>query len=215
MEGHSMKRIVYVLLAICITLELGGCGKSKKQVETRDETYLRLAEEVTTYQEVYDLIKEYAEDENEREKFKKQLAVVCNNTVQEALLVSKDLSPELLIVMLENPRWKNPYYYKIVSTLIIKIRDAELTQEQEVKIAKIGDETAQLGLLTRSDICCEALCYIADEETTAIKNLDYYKYKKLFYQQGAREWKEEEKIILTNTENKNIIKGLREGLSSK
>ena len=217
MEGRIMKKIVYVLLVvICITLGLGGCGQSKKQVETRDETYLRLAEEVTTYQEVYDLIEEYSEDESEQEEFKKRLALLKGNeTVQKALLEAEDLSPELLIVMLENPRWKNPHYNELVSTLKIKIKDAELTLEQEVKIAKLEDETAQLGLLNRSDICCEALYYIADEETTAIRNLNYYQYQNLFYQQGTREWTDEERRVLINTENENILKGLKKGLSSE
>lgn len=148
--------------------------------------------------------------------FEKWLAVLKgNDTVQKALLVSEDLSPDLLIVMLENPRWKNPHYRELVNVLKIRIRDAELTREQEVQIAKIGDETAQLGLLIRSDICCEALCYIADEETTAIRNLEYYEYKSLFYQQGARKWTNEEKRVLKNTENKDILKGLKEGLSSE
>lgn len=209
MEEYSMKKIIYVVLSICITLELGGCGQSKKQIETRDETYLRLAEEVTTNQEVYDLIKEYAEDENEQEEFKKRIVVLeGNETVQKALLESEDLSPELLIVMLENPRWKNLQQGDLVASLKAKIRNAKLTPEQEVRIAKIEDETAQLGLLERSGICCEALCYIADKETTALKNLDYYEYQDLFYDQGAREWDDEEKRMLTNTNNKNILKGL-------
>lgn len=210
-----MKRIVYVLLAICITLELCGCGQSEKQVETREEAYLKLAEEVTTYQEVYDLIKSYSGDENEQEEFKERLALLKgNDTVQKALLVSEDLSPELLIVMLENPRWENPHYYELVSDITAKIRDAQLTPEQEVKIAELDDETAQLGLLARSNICCEALAYIADRKTTAIRNLDYYGYQNPFYEQGAREWTEEEITILKNTENESILRGLEKGVSS-
>jgi hypothetical protein len=216
MEGHNMKRVLYVLLAICITLELGGCGKSNRQVETHDEIYLRLAEECTTYQEVYDLIKEYSEDKKEQEEFKKWLALLKGNeTVQNALLSSEDLSPKLLILMLENPRWKNPHYYELVATIKAKVKDANLTPEQEITIAKIGNETAQIGLLMRDDICCEALSYIADVETTAIRNLNYCEYQNLFYQQGTREWNDEEKRDLINTENKNILEGLKNGFASK
>ncbi|MCI8965454.1 MAG: hypothetical protein HFJ43_03800 [Clostridia bacterium] len=204
-----MKKMFYLVLSICIILSSSACGRNKKQVEveSRDEYYRRLAEEITDYQDTYDLIKEYSEDEKEKEEFKKRLAFEGNYIVQEALLNSEDLSSEILTIILENPKWKNPNQSEVVSLIKDKIKDSELTSEQEVRISKIG-ETAQLGLLAREELCCEALCYIADTETTLIKNLNYYEYRDLFYQQGAREWSDEEKIQLINTENKNIIKGL-------
>ncbi len=205
-----MKKIVYVLLAISITLfTLSGC---EKQVKTRDELYLKLAEKATTYQEVYNLIKSYSEDKNEQEEFNKKLALVKgNDTVQYALLASEDLSPEVLVAIVENPRWENPHYLKVVNTLTNKIKDAELTQEQEVKIAKSGYKTAHEGLLLRDNLCCEALCYIADRKTTAI-NLKYCGYQSLLCQHGAREWSTEEKIRLTNTKNIDILEGMKECL---
>lgn len=205
-----MRKTFYiVVLSMCI-LGLCACGRNEEQAkeESRDEYYMRLAKEITDYQELYSLIKGYSEDVDEKEELKKRFALLeGNDTIQKALLNSEELSSELLIVILENTKWKNPNYCELVSLIKTKIVDAELTPEQEVRLCYLG-ETEQSGLLLRDNLCCEALCYIADKETTKIRNLQYYEYRDLFYQQGAREWTDEEKSNLIDTENKNIIKGL-------
>ena len=89
-----MKKMFYLVLSICIILSSSACGRNKKQVEveSRDEYYRRLAEEITDYQDTYDLIKEYSEDEKEKEEFKKRIDFEGNYIVHEALLNSEDLS---------------------------------------------------------------------------------------------------------------------------
>lgn len=199
-----MKKFTNFVLFISVVLLLSGCGKEEK-VETPEEYYLSLAKEADTYERVYEIIEEYSSETEKQESFKEELVFLKgNDTVQEALLVSEDCTPELMISIFKNHKWSNIHYTKRRNLLMESIsKMTSLTSKEEMEIAKLGVETYQAGLLLKPDVYCDTLCYLLNKDTTKL-NLEYYKYREWIALQAARDWSMEEKINLLNTENRTV-----------
>ncbi len=203
-----MKKITFLFIMLLI---LSGCSRTE-EVETREDYYLSLAKDADSYEEVEAIIVEFA-TEGDANNFKQKLALLeGNDVIQEALLVSDELTPRLLMTILEQHKWSNIYYTKRRNLLLETIAETQLSPEQEMEIAKLGTEfgieTYQAGLLLKPDVSCKPLSYILTKGTSKL-NLEYYKYKEWIKLQAMRDdWELEEKKELLNTGNLTVREAL-------
>ena len=210
MEEMSMKKMIATMVTVLtIILALGGCAEEEKEY-SRDGYYLKLAEEAGSADEVYTIIDEYKanNDETELPIFLEELAEV-NDVSQTALICSDEYrNADILIRILKNPKWINMDHYQVREIIRNAICQTDLTESEEMEIAKLDERTYHEGLLQRANVSCEALCYVASKDTTAL-NLDYFGYRDLFTNQVLeREWSVEEKEDLLDTGNSTIEKAL-------
>lgn len=204
-EGRNiMKKILCITIVLLIGI-LTGCRSADETVkfDTLEDCYVEKARSLGDYESIYSLISLYDDDPVAQEAFVARLAAIEDNeTVQKALLLYDGLSSENFVYILENHKWKNIKNAGIRQLLISTIATAELSYEEELRIAKLNVATYQAGLLYRDEISCDALCYIADKDTTSL-NLDFYKYRELFYVHGyIKDWGIDEREKLLNTKNK-------------
>lgn len=205
-----MRKIVSIIL---VALLLTACQSSESEkVETREEYYVKLAKDVDSYDRLYEIIEEYSEDADEQQSFIKKYLIFIedNDTVQEAILASEWINPEILFSILENHKWSNIHYTKRRNFLIETISKAKLNSDQELDIAKLGVETYQAALLYKPDVSCKALCYILNKETSKL-NLKYYDYRELICMHASRDWDFEDRIKLINTNNEDIVEVFSKG----
>lgn len=207
----KIEKCIFGFIVFILMSALSACGKAEEKIETRDDYYMSLAKDVENAEELYNLISEYGGDVDEQESFKAQLALLeGNDTVQMALLASEDLTPELMVSILQNHKWVNIRHAGTRVFLMEKISSmSELTPIQEMKIAEIGEETYQAGLLAKPDVSCDTLCYLLNKDTTKL-NLEYYEYQEWIQLQACREdWSQQEKERLLDTGNKNVRRVFR------
>ena len=194
-EISFMKKITIMLtvFALAMIILLTGCSKADDQAQSsaktsysfseKDEYSLSLAQKAESYAQVFEILKA-----NDSEEFQIALAKLDNNIVQEALLNYENLSTNALIVICENPKSPNIEQYAIKSYFENAICNAELTPEQEVKIAKTNKYPMQMGILCREDLSSEALIYLVESNNTFnyVINLEYFQIRDVVYNQIIR-----------------------------
>ncbi len=170
--------LVFTSIIACLLL-FASCGNESNQAETnesisQEDYYLDLAKNAKSYAEVYDILKR-----NDSKEFQISLANLDNDIVQEALLNYDNLSSDALVTVCENPCSKNINFYQVKQFFESAIYNAELTAEQEIRIAQTKKLPMQEGVLYRKNLSAEALVYLLDSNNTcySILNLNYCGYQ--------------------------------------
>lgn len=212
------KFLSFVVSTVILTLTvffLVGCNNQSNQAKkatadsVSEEDYLiGLAEKADTYAEVFEILKI-----NNSKEFQLSLANSESNIVQEALLNYEQLAPEALIAICEDPKMPNIEAANVKQYFVNAICNANLTEEQELQIAKTDKYAMQSGVIHRKVLHAEALMYVIKANSTwnYVLNINHFQIKKVIYQQILNvSLTTEQKEELKNLNNSNINKALQE-----
>lgn len=210
-----IKTFVLTSILILAVFFLVGCSEQSKEGNkatadsvSQEEYLLGLAEKADTYAEVFEILKI-----NNSKEFQLSLANSESNIVQEALLNYEQLAPEALIAICEDPKMPNIEAANVKQYFVNAICNANLTEEQELRIAKTNKHPMQLGIIQRPELKAEALMYIlkTNNEWDWVLNINHFQTRRVVYQQILNvSLSTEQKEELKNLDNYNITKALQE-----
>lgn len=180
-----MKKFLIIASTIMLVVAFAGCSKVGEvrptEVSEEEQYYLELAEKANSETELFDILVK-----NDSERFQNLLATqVKNKKVQEALLMYDKLHKSTLIAILEAPNLTNIKYIGTRDNIINQIYNADLTPDEELRIAKTNLQEAQWGVLARENLNYQSLYYILEHNDKIgwTINLDYYKVEELICNQ--------------------------------
>lgn len=173
-----IKTFVLTSILILAVFFLVGCSEQSKEGNnatadsvSQEEYLLGLAEKADTYAEVFEILKI-----NNSKEFQLSLANSESNIVQEALLNYEQLTPEALIAVCENPKIPNLEEFYVKDFFVNAISNANLSEDQELRIAKTNKYPMQLGVINRTELKSKALMYLITSNTGWIRTLNIYQF---------------------------------------